>query len=520
MNPFIHPSSGPLREFVNAHRDKVTGVLQGFDRVRVQATLRSLYSQSVMEHYLLSQKLLFKDFKGLVTRTTEKVRQAASDLAERLGRPQLYLRGACYQKEELAREMLAKSPVREGLIGVISAVEPCRTWFMRGNQATKRLELQMQWGKCVHLYFYYLHQQLGFLHLRLQTWFPFLVQICFNGREWLSRQMDAAGLKYHRRDNCFPWIEDVEKAQGLMDQQSRVNWQELFCPLLNLCHPHHPEIARPIGASYYWTVSQSEYATDVMFKSRADLERIYPGLVHHSVMNFGSEQVLRFFSRRNGQEIKSDRRRGEEGVRVKHWLNENSLKLYDKGSVLRSEVTINNVRDFRTWRASELNPRGKKTWRTMRRTVADVGRRAEVSRAACGRHLQALAAVEVKTPLGQPASKLCRVRKKAGRRYRALRPFGEDLLILQAINRAEWTMSGFRNADLRKILFPRGRGARQRKKNAAEMSRKLALLRAHGLIRKVPKRHLYHVTAKGRAAITALLAAQKANIEELVKMAA
>lgn len=121
------PSSGPVGEFVNVHRDKVSGVLHGFDRVRVQASLRTLYSQSVMEHYLFCQKLLFKDFKGLVTRTTEKVRQAASDLAERLGRPQLYLRGNCYQKEDLAREMLAQSPVKEGLIGVISAVEPCRT---------------------------------------------------------------------------------------------------------------------------------------------------------------------------------------------------------------------------------------------------------------------------------------------------------------------------------------------------------------------------------------------------------
>ena len=291
MNSSTLPSSGPLGEFVNAHRESVSGVLHGFDRVRVQASWRTLYSQSVMEHYLFCQKLFFKEFKGSVTRTTEKVRQAASDLAERLARPQLYLRGNCYHKEDLARQMLAAAPVKEGLIGVISAVEPCRTWFVRGNKKTRHLELQKQWGKCVHLYFYFLHTRLGFLHLRLQTWFPFLVQICFNGREWLSRQMDAAGLKYERRDNCFPWIEDVGRAQELMDQQSALNWQELFCPLVDLCHTHHRDICAPIGASYYWTVSESEYATDVMFKSRGDLEKIYPRLVHHSVMSFGSQSA-------------------------------------------------------------------------------------------------------------------------------------------------------------------------------------------------------------------------------------
>jgi hypothetical protein len=136
-----------------------------------------------MEYYLLSQKLLFKDFKGLVTRTTDKVRQAAVALAERYRRRVVYLRNNCCHKEDLARDILRQDQVREGLFTVISAVEPCRTWFVRGNKKTKHLELKFNWGKCIHLYFYFMHRQLGFLHLRLQTWFPFLIQICFNGRE-------------------------------------------------------------------------------------------------------------------------------------------------------------------------------------------------------------------------------------------------------------------------------------------------------------------------------------------------
>jgi hypothetical protein len=30
---------------------------------------------------------------------------------------------------------------------------------------------------------------LGFMHLRLQTWFPFRVNLCLNGRHWLARWM-------------------------------------------------------------------------------------------------------------------------------------------------------------------------------------------------------------------------------------------------------------------------------------------------------------------------------------------
>jgi hypothetical protein len=520
MKTSTFPSSGPLGQFVNQHAKKVIGVLQGFDRVRVQATLRTLYHQSVMEYYLLSQKLLFKDFKTLVTNTTNKVREAATQLAERSGRRTVYLQSNCYHKEDLARDIMRQDRVKEGLITVISAVEPCRTWFVRGNKQTKRLELKLNWGKCIHLYFYFLHRQLGFLHLRLQTWFPFLVQICFNGREWLSRQLDAAGIKYQRRDNCFPWIGDLEGAQKLMDRQIHTGWQEMFQPLVDLCHPHHREICRPIGGSYYWTVAESEYATDVMFRNRAALEGIYPALVHHSVMSFGTEQVLRFLQRTAAKDVKTDRRRGPDGVRVKHWLNDNSLKLYDKGSVLRSEITINNPKDFRSWRTSELNPKGQKRWRILRRTVVDVPRRAEVSRAATHRHLEALAVVELKTPLAQEAARICRTKRQAGKRHRALRPLGDDAPLLQAVNRLEYAITGFHNRDIRHLLYRNPGSKMLQRKQTAAVTRKLALLRAHGLIRKVPGRHLYHVTSKGRRIVTALMSASHASVEELTKLAA
>jgi hypothetical protein len=274
---------------------------------------------------------------------------------------------------------------------------------MRGNRASKKLELGLEWGKCTHLYFYWIHEELGFLHLRLQTWFPFLVQVCVNGREWLGRQMDKAGMKYCKEENCFPWIGDVKRAQELMERQQSTDWPKVLGKLVEQCHPLHEEISRPIEREYYWTAAQSEYATDVMFRNRGRLERIYPSLVHHAIMSFGAEQVMRYMGRSGrvgiNDEVVTDRRRRSVGVRVKHWLNKNSLKFYDKGSVLRDEVTINEPKDFRVWRGAENKPSSPKQWRVLRRSVADFRRRAEVSRKATDRHLTALAAVEVKSLL-------------------------------------------------------------------------------------------------------------------------
>jgi len=69
------------------------------------------------------------------------------------------------------------------------------------------------------IYHYQIDPDMGWMHARIQTWFPFYVHLCINGREWLARSMDRQGLQYFRQDNCFPWIQDISRAQQLMDQQ-------------------------------------------------------------------------------------------------------------------------------------------------------------------------------------------------------------------------------------------------------------------------------------------------------------
>lgn len=467
---------------------------------------------------------MWKDFKSFATTLTAGVRQAAVDLARRHLRPMLYLNSSRTRKEDEARKIPQRDKIELGLIAVFSCVEPWCTWFLRGNRVTRKLELRLQWGKCLHRYFYWMHEPLGFLHLRLQTWFPFLIQICLNRREWLARQMDQTELRYQGEDNCFPWIDDVSRAQALMDQQHRTNWPVLLRPLLKKCHPWHAEISRPIERDDYWTAAETEYATDVMFGDRAALARIYPALVHHAVMTFGSEQVLRFMHR-SGQvgrhEVQSDRRRWPDGVRVRHGVNRNSLKCYDKGSVLRVEATINEPRDFRSFRAAEKSPGGPKRWRELCRSVSDFHGRSEVSRKATERYLTALAAVHVQTPLAEQAAQVCRPVRRDGHRYRALNPLGEgDAELMTIVNRAEFSLNGLRNRDLRSDLYPATQDKQKQHRQMAAVGRRLRLLRAHGLIAKVPKTHRYIVTEKGRNIITALLAARNASTEKLTALAA
>jgi len=227
-------------------------------------------------------------------------------------------------------------------------------------------------------------------------------------------------------------------------------------------------------------------------------------------------------------EIVSDLKQRPEGIRVKHSVNANSIKMYDKqGSVLRVETTINRTRDFRVYREKQSGPHGraksdgKKAWRILRKGVVDLKRRAEVSHAANLRYLCALSATEGKIPLFQWAEEVCKPLRREGRPVRALNPWSPaDAALLQAINRGEFKISGFRNRDIRTLLFKGKAAVHESRRQAGAVTRKFALLRAHGLIKKVAGTHRYVLTEKGAVTITALLTARQANINELTQLAA
>ena len=486
-----------------------------------------------MESYLSACHILLKDFGRLVESTTQAVKAQAKALAEKAARPFVFVPSSQTSKEELARKIAARDRVSEGLICILNAVEPCQSFSVCGNRQTKKIELRLEWRKCSHFYFYYDHPRFGFMHLRLQTWFPFQINLCINGRHWLGRQLDQAGIAYQKKDNTFLRVADWPRAQELLHEQLQTEWPKELTTILTECHPLHRQICRPLALQYYWSASDTEYATDVVFKDPRTLAERYPGFVHHAMSSFSSPDVLRFLGRyvplhtgrvyeRFTGEIISDSKERPEGVRVKHSADGNSIKFYDKaGSVLRVETTIVHPEQFKTYRRPEGRPKEKKAWRALRRGVADLPRRAEVSHRANERYLQALATASGAVPLSGWVEKTCKPIVRDGHRYRALNPWSpEDAKLLQIVNRGEFALNGFRNRDVRDLYFQERCHSSQLPRRAGQITRRLRLLRAHGLIQKVSGTHRYILTAHGRITITAVLSARKADVEQLTKMAA
>ena len=364
----------------------------------------------------------------------------------------------------------------------------------------------------------------------MQTWLPFTIHVVINGRDWLAVQLRRAGIGHQQRDNCFVDVDDVQKAQAFLDAQLRTLWTPVLERLRRQFHPSHERIFGPDLPHYYWSADETEWATDILFRSPQDLAKIYPQLIRHGITSFGSGDVLRFLGKRprvltfTGTAIHSEVKKRPEGIRIKHQAGHNAIKMYDKQeSVLRVETTINDVQGLQEFRKAEGDPESSKEWRKLRKGVAGLRRRAAISDGANRRYLEALSTIEHPQALQAVAGSLSRPTKLKGRRVRALNPLGpEDNRLLHAISRGEFQISGFRNQDLRPFLFDQApspttlEGHRQ----SAKVSRLLRLLRGHKLISKITKSHRYRLTKQGRIQVTALIAAQNANTKKLTELAA
>src|ERR1700682_4422799 len=514
--------------FLRRFSEKVIGVLHGFDRLRFRGSRRGLCYPTGLLGFLWHMHILLKDFGDFAQDTTNTLCQAIETRARELEVPTTYLASSADSKEERALANAREQGRTSGLIAVLSCVEPCRSWVVRSNAETGKLEPRLEGRKCLHYYHYSLDPQYGLMYTRLQSWFPFTMHIGLNGREWLAEQLRTAHIDYVKQDNCFTHVADWSAAQQWLDAQVRQDWPTVLEEIAARHNPVHQTLLQP-AQPYYWSVDESEWASDILFRSPAALAELYPTWVRQGIETMHSGDVMRFLGgkvtasgRVHGNfagEVVVEKKERDEGTRVKYQVNSNSAKMYDKHGNLRLEATFNNVREFKTLRTTEGHEEEKPRWQRMRKGVADIQRRAEVSQQVYERHAAFLATVAEPEPLGTLVANLCEPVKWHGRRARGLNPLAAaDVRLLETVARGDFLIHGFRNRDLRPFLNGTQQvSASEQRRQSAAVTRQLRLLRAHGLIQKVSKTHRYLLTEKGQRSISALLAARQADTPTLLK---
>ena len=511
-----------MNALVQKHEASIEFALSGFDRLVLRGTLRTLAAVDLFARWMSFSGILLKDFGDWSLRITEELKARSLAHAQKQGRPVLYLGKASHDKEALAHTIARRDGIEEGTVCVFKSLETCASYEIHRNRETKKLELQPRIRQCQMLYHYWIDPFWGWMNARIQTWVPFSIQICVNGREWLAQRLREQTMPFEQWDNCFVQLGSPVKAQVLMDEMLELDWPRHLDAVAQRVFPDFTTVLGDGRLQYYWSAHQTEWATDLKFRDPAILAQHYPSLVRGGIVAFSCTDVLRFLGKRPDirfqGEVTGSYRERPEGIRIKHAVGGNSLKLYDKmGCVLRTETTVNEPRDMKVFREPEGKP-GPKRWMRMRKGVADLKRRAEVSDKANERYLDALGLLSTGKSLGDLVNPLCRSMVRNGRPIRGLRPWRlDEHELLKAIARPEWNLTGFRNRDLAAILLPVEPRGRPR---ANRIGRRIRMLRAHGLVNKMPHTHRYQLTPLGKEVTAIVLCTQSITSEDLRKVAA
>ena len=402
---------------LDQYADKIKGTFSFFDRMIINGYLLPLMNEHSRAGSLYKLGVLYKDYKSYFTAVTDPIIKRIEDSAAGLGlgRPIRYLSFTKERKEDTAKSILSESPVDDGLICVLKTLESCTTAKVYGSDEGRPV-LKSCATKCLHYYLYHLDKEFGFMFVKIQTWFPFNIQVYINGRELMKAVFDKNGISYQCYDNSFTDLSDVAKAQELADKFDSKKLSRSLDFLASSINPFLDTVMDVFGQGYYWCVNQCEYATDVMFKERAFLEDIYPSLVGHAFYDFTCTDVFTFMGRKpdprcQGEAV-SDYKERPVGCRVKFRLKSNSIKMYNKCSVLRIETTINAPREFKVYATVRHNDGTEsKEWKPMGKSISNLYRYAEVSKACNQRFLDAMVdIVPVKSTLDE-IGKICSGKK-------------------------------------------------------------------------------------------------------------
>jgi hypothetical protein len=409
-------------------------------------------------------------------------------------------------------------------------VEACNTFKAVFDGQTGYPQIRTETSRCKHLYFYYDHEDYGFMSIRLQTWAPYEIQIALNGREWLKRLLDKSNSQYILDGNKFLDLEDYALAQQLLSSQLDTRWIDLLSGFTAEAFPSMPALLGE-RMNYYWILWQSEWAKDYIFNSPQTLQNQMDHLLRHAFITGTGDRVLRYFGRPvkdNGQpnrntdtDLCSRLKLWYGGGRIKHWVFNNSLKCYNEQNVLRFECTINEPKKFKVFRTVSGDDSGEKKRLDMRKGIADINVRSQISSSCIKNFTEQVATLEDDSTVAEIISKVAKPVKSNGKRYRALDVTGKDLELLRAIADPKYNVDAITNKHLQAALNGTAWAKKlEGPKLAARISRQLRLLREHGLIKKLPKQHRYMLTAKGRLLTTSLNQFLGAKLSDLSKLSA
>jgi len=488
-----------MKLLTETYQDQIRGILSCFDRIIIQGTLPIFCYPEGMTSYLNAKNIRIFDYPSFAMSLRDLIIQNAQRIASEAGLEIEYIKQKNFRKEDKIAKIIKERGSHPGLVHIFSALEPCTSYKPWHDKTTHRTFLKYDSGKCLHYYFYLIDKRLGLVYVRVPTWCPFRLQIYFNGHNVLAEALRKKGIQYTLIDNLFTEISDFQKAQAISDSFNVESLHKIldifaknFCPVIK---------SLPVG--YHWSIMQAEYSTDIIFKKQSDLRNLYDNLIHTAVYTVKPENIATFLGKKLQTNYKDEVGNNFDtriyGTRIKHNMGPTSIKMYDKlGLALRIETTTTDVSFFKHYRKVEQKDGSFHfAYASMKKGIYNLPTLSQLLRDSNTRYLEFISTITDRTDGIKNVIKISKSIVENNRSYKGFNFFDEeDLNIMLSIERGEFNISGFQNKDIRRKL---------RDKNPSQISRILARLRFHGLIKMIGRTYKYYLTVLGRKVIATAL---------------
>ena len=246
------------------------------------------------------------------------------------------------------KKTLSNKTKKNRVIAIIRALENVRTFTTKDITTKKGKAFKKMYSvnKFVSQYYIYIDDaKLGLCYLKLSSYLPFVSEFYFNGHNYLEKQFDLLGKKYTKEDNSFTKVEDLELLTKLVsDFQPSIaldrisHWMNIF---FKFDQGDKSTVSKLL--KHNWFTYQTEISTNFIFKSAKFANSYFAKILskHHTI-GLPDKLTKIFGLTRQKNSSKTTQNKFKTKAVIKHWLEGNSIKCYNKsGCLLRVETTIN-----------------------------------------------------------------------------------------------------------------------------------------------------------------------------------
>ena len=378
---------------------------------------------------------------------------------------------------------LTNPNIKSKVLCVIKAIENSRT-FANKDVRTKEGKPFTKMYSCnkfvSHYYIYILDQELGLCYLKISSYLPFPCEFYMNGHNYLKQQFDKQGLSYKMKDNSFVEVSNLNLLNELVKGYqpsialNRIDyWMDYFFRF-----DKGSKSTRSKLLTHSWFTYQTEISTNIIFKSAKFANSYFQRVLNkHHTIGLPDRLTEIFGLSRRVDNSKTTQMTYSVQACIKHWLEKNSVKCYNKGGcLLRVETTINNP---------ELP--GLK----LKKPACNLQAYYWYGHGCNSRYLNTLSDIDISTLSAEVFEKYQKpLITSKGTKIPALDLRKENQLeLIEVLLNSTNHVFGFRNKDIRAKIG--------NKAKTAGIAYELRKLRERGAIKKKQNTHYYQLTEEG-----------------------